>query len=109
LAGITFDDFDASRSIVNRSFKNHPIWIGNPDNPKKLHDLQKQPFLKIHKSFQVGKAEGSIKQYQTIKFDFFRRNIHNVSQILIMNTALQKNNSTIQQFINSSIQSFIET
>ncbi len=44
LAGITFDDFDASRSIVNPLFTNHPIWIGDPDKPEELRDLQKNPF-----------------------------------------------------------------
>ncbi len=53
LAGITFDDFDASRSIVNPSFTNHPIWIGNPSYPKKLRDLQTHPFSEHHKSPQL--------------------------------------------------------
>ncbi|MCU7938348.1 MAG: phosphoethanolamine transferase CptA [gamma proteobacterium symbiont of Bathyaustriella thionipta] len=67
LAGITFTGFDASRSIVNPSFTNHPIWIGNPKKQKKLRDLQKQPFIELHKSSQVGRSEeleASGKTYQ---------------------------------------------
>ena len=44
LAGISYNDFDVSRSIVNQAFKQHPVWIGNPDNPKKLRDLNVNPF-----------------------------------------------------------------
>ena len=44
LAGISFNEFDTSRSIVNQAFKQHPVWIGNPDNPKKLRDLNVEPF-----------------------------------------------------------------
>jgi len=44
LSGIQFKDFDPSRSIVNPGFINHPIWIGDPGNPKKLRDLQVDPF-----------------------------------------------------------------
>ncbi|MDX2507795.1 MAG: phosphoethanolamine transferase CptA [Gammaproteobacteria bacterium] len=44
LAGINFKEFDSSRSIINPLFSQHPIWIGNPDKPKTLRDLQKQPF-----------------------------------------------------------------
>lgn len=44
LAGIDFKGFDPSRSIVNQLFSEHPIWIGDPYNPKALRDLRKQPF-----------------------------------------------------------------
>ncbi len=44
LAGISFNEFDVSRSIVNQDFKQHPVWIGNPENPKKLRDLNVEPF-----------------------------------------------------------------
>ncbi|MCK5682746.1 phosphoethanolamine transferase CptA, partial [bacterium] len=30
LAGINFKGFDASKSIVNKDYSQHPIWIGNP-------------------------------------------------------------------------------
>jgi heptose-I-phosphate ethanolaminephosphotransferase len=44
LAGISFKEFDPGRSIINPLFLQHPIWIGDPGNPEKLRDLQKQPF-----------------------------------------------------------------
>jgi len=44
LAGIHFNEFDPSRSLVNPQFKQHPIWIGDPNNPKNLRDLRIQPF-----------------------------------------------------------------
>ncbi|MDX2507796.1 MAG: phosphoethanolamine transferase CptA [Gammaproteobacteria bacterium] len=44
LAGINFKDFNSSRSIVNPLYAKHPVWIGDPDNPETLRDLQKQPF-----------------------------------------------------------------
>jgi heptose-I-phosphate ethanolaminephosphotransferase len=44
LAGISFKEFDASRSIVSPLFSQHPVWIGDPKKPEKLRDLQKQPF-----------------------------------------------------------------
>jgi len=53
LADITFNEFDASRSMVNPAFSKHPIWIGDPNNPKKLRDLQKNPFSKKHNSLYV--------------------------------------------------------
>lgn len=57
LAGITFTGFDATRSIINKSFINHPIWIGNPDEPKKLRDLQKQPFSDLHRRLELGQND----------------------------------------------------
>ncbi len=48
LAGIKFNEFDASRSIINNSYTQHPVWIGDPDKPKKLRDLQIEPFLDLH-------------------------------------------------------------
>ena len=57
LAGITFAGFDASRSIVNPLFTNHPIWIGDPDNPKKLRDLQIQPFSDMRRGIQLGQEK----------------------------------------------------
>ena len=44
LAGISFKEFDASRSIVSPLFSPHPIWIGDPGRPDTLRDLRKQPF-----------------------------------------------------------------
>lgn len=55
LAGINFKEFDSSRSIVNSSFLPHPIWIGDPDTPKKLRDLQRQPFKDQKKSNAISK------------------------------------------------------
>ncbi len=45
LAGISFKEFDASRSIVSPLFSPHPIWIGDPGRPDTLRDLRKEPFL----------------------------------------------------------------
>lgn len=44
LAGISFNEFDPGRSIVNELFQKNPIWIGNPDKPEFMRDLQKNPF-----------------------------------------------------------------
>jgi heptose-I-phosphate ethanolaminephosphotransferase len=44
LAGISYEEFDSSRSIINPSYLQHPVWIGDPKTPEKLRDLQKQPF-----------------------------------------------------------------
>ena len=51
LAGISFDNFDASRSIVSPLFTDHPIWIGDPNQPDKLRDLQIKPFINYSTSF----------------------------------------------------------
>ena len=53
LAGISFKGFDSTRSIVNPLFSAHPIWIGDPKNPGKLRDLQKQPFLNPFKMSHI--------------------------------------------------------
>ncbi len=47
LAGIHFNDFDATKSIVAQEFQSHPVWIGDPSQPSKLRDLRKQPFPDI--------------------------------------------------------------
>jgi heptose-I-phosphate ethanolaminephosphotransferase len=47
LAGIYFDEFNAHRSLINPLFTNNPIWIGDPNQPNKLRDLQQQPFKKV--------------------------------------------------------------
>ncbi len=39
LAGIGFDDFDPSRSVVNAAFQARPLLIGNPYQPKTLIDF----------------------------------------------------------------------
>ncbi|KIV71936.1 UPF0141 membrane protein YijP possibly required for phosphoethanolamine modification of lipopolysaccharide [Pseudomonas sp. FeS53a] len=39
LAGLRFDTFDPSRSVVNAAFKERPRLIGNPDQPKSLIDF----------------------------------------------------------------------
>jgi len=40
LAGIRFDGFDASKSLVNQAFRERPLWVGDPINPKGLADLR---------------------------------------------------------------------
>ncbi len=45
LAGISYKGYDPSRSIVSPQFSQHPVWIGDPETPDKLRDLQQQPFL----------------------------------------------------------------
>ncbi len=47
LAGISFEGFDPSRSIVSPLFSQHPVWIGDPKRPDKLRDLQQQPFMDL--------------------------------------------------------------
>ena len=44
LTGLSFKRFDASKSIVNKAFKVHPILIGDPRRPDKLRDLNTQGF-----------------------------------------------------------------
>lgn len=44
MAGIKFKDYEPDRSVVNPLFTQHPIWIGNPNNPKSLRDLRLKPF-----------------------------------------------------------------
>jgi heptose-I-phosphate ethanolaminephosphotransferase len=39
LAGIRFDEFDASRSLVNAAFQPRPLLIGDPYQPKALIDF----------------------------------------------------------------------
>ena len=55
LAGIVFNEFDPTRSIVSQDFQPHPVWIGDPSTPSHLRDLQKQPFpdLKIRSESQA--------------------------------------------------------
>lgn len=40
LAGIRFDGFDPSRSIVNRQYQTHPVLIGDPAKPQTLTDIR---------------------------------------------------------------------
>ena len=39
LAGLRFDGFDATKSLVNPAFRERPILVGNPDTPQGLTDL----------------------------------------------------------------------
>ncbi|MBB3103180.1 heptose-I-phosphate ethanolaminephosphotransferase [Azomonas macrocytogenes] len=39
LAGLRFDEFDPSKSLVNAEFKARPLLIGNPQHPKSLIDF----------------------------------------------------------------------
>jgi len=47
LAGLSFKGFDATRSIVNKDYKKHPVWIGSPGKEKNMRDLNRRPFKKI--------------------------------------------------------------
>jgi len=44
LAHFSFDEFDESRSIINKNFKQHSVFIGDPEKKSKLRDLVKEPF-----------------------------------------------------------------
>lgn len=46
LAGLSFKGFDPSRSIVNKKYKKHPVWIGSPGKEKNMRDLNRRPFKK---------------------------------------------------------------
>ncbi|SNR94647.1 heptose-I-phosphate ethanolaminephosphotransferase [Methylobacillus rhizosphaerae] len=39
LAGLSFDGFDPQFSLINSQFKEHPLLIGNPNQPDTLHIL----------------------------------------------------------------------
>ena len=41
LAGLSFDDFDPSKSVVNDAFRERPILVGDPEDPETLSDLLK--------------------------------------------------------------------
>jgi len=45
LAGISFDGFDPSKSIINKDFYQYSVYIGDPYSKKKLRDLSKNPFI----------------------------------------------------------------
>lgn len=40
LAGLRFDGFDPTRSLVNDKFVERPLWVGDPDTPKAFKDLR---------------------------------------------------------------------
>ena len=40
LAGLRFDGFDSTKSVVNQAFKERPVLVGNPGNPQGLIDLR---------------------------------------------------------------------
>lgn len=40
LAGLSFDEQDASKSIVSKAFKERPLLVGNPAHPQTLIDLR---------------------------------------------------------------------
>lgn len=42
LAGLSFDEFDPTKSIVNTEFKERPLLVGDPALPKNLIDLRPQ-------------------------------------------------------------------
>ena len=41
LAGLSYDGFEPEKSLVSGKFKEMPVWIGDPGNPKGLIDLRK--------------------------------------------------------------------
>lgn len=40
LAGLTFDGYDPTKSIVNDRFRERPLWVGDPASPKAMIDLR---------------------------------------------------------------------
>ena len=40
LAGLGFDDYDPTKSVVNARFRERPLLVGNPASPKTLIDLR---------------------------------------------------------------------
>jgi heptose-I-phosphate ethanolaminephosphotransferase len=42
LAGLRFDDFDPGKSLINKDFKETPLWVGSPYLPKSMIDLRLQ-------------------------------------------------------------------
>ncbi|WP_306602731.1 phosphoethanolamine transferase CptA [Azonexus sp.] len=40
LAGLRFDLYDPAKSLVGREFKESPLWVGDPYNPKSLIDMR---------------------------------------------------------------------
>ncbi|MBM3391272.1 MAG: phosphoethanolamine transferase CptA [Betaproteobacteria bacterium] len=43
LAGLSFDDYDPSKSVVNARFRERPLLVGNPGSQKALVDLSTLP------------------------------------------------------------------
>ena len=41
LAGLSYEGFEPEKSLVSAQFKEMPVWIGDPNNPKSLTDLRK--------------------------------------------------------------------
>ena len=41
LAGLSYEGFEPEKSLVSAQFKEMPVWIGDPHNPKSLTDLRK--------------------------------------------------------------------
>lgn len=48
MIGISFDNLDATRSLVSESFVPHIRWIGDPNKPKKLKDYDNIKSFKIN-------------------------------------------------------------
>lgn len=44
LAGINYDSFDSSKSIINSDYIKYSVFIGDPSDKKRLRDLTKIPF-----------------------------------------------------------------
>jgi len=43
LAGLSFDGYDPTKSVVNARFRERPLLVGNPASPKGLRDLREMP------------------------------------------------------------------
>ena len=41
LAGLSYEGFEPEKSLVSPQFKEMPVWVGDPGNPKGLIDLRK--------------------------------------------------------------------
>ena len=41
LAGLNYDGFDPEKSLISDKFREMPLWVGDPLNPKSLSDLRK--------------------------------------------------------------------
>ena len=48
LSNLTYDDFDSTRSIINDSFIEREVFIGDPYSKKTLRNLFKNPFSKYN-------------------------------------------------------------
>ena len=40
LAGLRFEGFDSTKSLVSKDFKERPLWVGDPNAPKAMIDMR---------------------------------------------------------------------